>query len=225
MEALFISSIAAGESKRRLDTMQLFLVKAKTKNSQTKYHHGDLRRAILESALELIDKSGIEHLSLREVARALGVTTAAPYHHFKDREALLVQIAIQGYEQLLVRLEEARNATKAPKTELEAECRAYLSFAHQHAALYSVMFSSEVAHKNEYPELRQTADRCLHLVLASLAQRGDLPKRRVSRAALCVWSMLHGLAMLDASNFLEEDRSEQAAIAVEGVLSLVKGFH
>ncbi len=200
-------------------------MKAKASTGQTNYHHGDLRRAILESALKLINKSGIEHLSLREVARALGVTTAAPYHHFKDREALLVQIAIQGYEQLLKRLEEARTAKEASQTELEAEGAAYLSFAHEHAALYSVMFSSEVAGKNEYPELRQIADRCFHLVCASVAKDAGISKKRIPRAALCAWSMLHGLAMLDRSNFLEEDRVEQAAIAVEGLLSLVRGFH
>jgi AcrR family transcriptional regulator len=172
----------------------------------------------------LIDKSGVEKLSLREVARALGVTTAAPYHHFKDREALLVQIAIQGYEQLLKHLEEARTARRASQTELEAESRAYLSFAHERAALYSVMFSSEVAGKDEYPELRQIADQCFHLVCTSVAQSAELSKKRVPRAALCAWSMLHGLAMLDKSNFLEENCAEQAAIAVEGVLSLVKCF-
>lgn len=204
--------------------MLYVLVKAKAATGQNRYHHGDLRRAILECALELITKSGIASLSLREVARALGVTTAAPYHHFKDRESLLVQIAIQGYEQLLKRLEEARTATKASQTELEAESRAYLSFAHEHAALYSVMFSSEVAGKDEYPELRQTADQCFLLVCRSVAQSADLPKKKVPRAALCAWSMLHGLAMLDQSNFLEESRAQQERIGVEGVLSLVNGF-
>ncbi len=212
------------QSERRLDTISYVLLKAKARTSQNRYHHGDLRRAILKSALELINESGIEKLSLREVARALGVTTAAPYHHFKDREALLVQIAIQGYEQLLKNLEEARIATKAAQTELEAESRAYLSFAHENAALYAVMFSSEVAGKDEYPELRQIADRCFHLVCASIAQNTQLTKKKVPRAALCVWSMLHGLAILDRSNFLEEDRAEQGRIAVEGVLSIVKGF-
>jgi AcrR family transcriptional regulator len=199
-------------------------VKAKASTNQSKYHHGDLRRAILESALELIDKSGVENLSLRELARVLGVTTAAPYHHFKDREALLVQIAIQGYEQLLRCLEEARSLRKASQTQLEAESRAYLSFAHEHTALYSVMFSREVAGKDEYPALRQTADLCFHLVCATIAQSAEVSKGKVARAALCTWSMLHGLAMLDRSNFLEEDRAEQADIAVEGVLSLVKSF-
>ncbi len=199
-------------------------MKAKAGVSPAHYHHGDLRRAILDTALALIDKTGVENLSLREVARQLGVTTAAPYHHFKDREALLVQIAIQGYEMLLARLEEARASAKAAQPEIAAESKAYLAFAHEHAALYSVMFSSEVAGKNEYPELRRTADLCFHLVCASIAQAGGCSKKTIPKVALCVWSMLHGLAMLHQSHFLEEDRLEQERIAVEGVLSMLKGF-
>ncbi len=199
-------------------------MKTKAGTGHATYHHGDLRRAILESALQLISKAGVEKLSLREVARELGVTTAAPYHHFKDREALLVQIAIQGYEKLLARLEEARAATKPSQLELETESRAYLSFAHQNPALYSVMFSNEVASKTEYPDLRSTADRCFYLVCASVAKSRELPKKKIPKVALCTWSMLHGFAMLDQSNFLEEDRAEQERIAVEGVLSMVRGF-
>ena len=76
-------------------------MKAMARVTEPKYHHGDLRRAILEAALELIKESGIQSLSLREIARRIGVTPAAPYHHFKDRGELLVQIGMQGYGHLL----------------------------------------------------------------------------------------------------------------------------
>jgi AcrR family transcriptional regulator len=178
----------------------------------------------VEASLQLIAGSGIQSLSLREVARKIGVTTAAPYHHFKDRESLLLEIGIQGYAELLRSLEAAREGKKDGLEELEAETRTYLGFARQHAALYSVMFSAEVANKHHYPELKATADRCFHVVFASVARSTRLGERESAEAALCLWAALHGLIILDQSNFLQEDRSEQERIAVEGVLAIVRGF-
>jgi len=188
-----------------------------------KYHHGDLRRAIMEAALQLIEESGLQNLSLREIARKIGVTTAAPYHHFKDRKALLIQITIHGYGQLLAALEAAREPAKNVQAELEAETRAYLHFAQQHAALYAVMFSSELTNHGSV-ELRTVADSCLAVLFSSMAKLGKLEKQKIAEAALCVWSMLHGLIVLDQNNMLEEERSEQQRIAVQGVLNIVRGF-
>jgi len=196
--------------------------KKKKRVDESKYHHGDLRRAIMESALEMIAESGIQHLSLREIARKIGVTTAAPYHHFKDRETLLIEIAIQGYAQLLQCLELARGTAKVGREEIEVESRAYLHFAQEHAALYSVMSSSEVA--NRSAELKSTADRCFLIVCASIAKIRQLGEKQIAEAALSVWSMLHGLIVLDQNKFLLEDRSEQERIAVQGVLAIVRGF-
>src|SRR5260370_1354360 len=85
-------------------------MKARTKMvTEPKYHHGDLRRAILEAALELIEESGVPSLSLREIARRIGVTTAAPYHHFKDRGELLLQIGMQGVLAVLRGFSERRD--------------------------------------------------------------------------------------------------------------------
>ncbi len=200
------------------------MAKVKKKALELKYHHGDLRRAIMEAALALIEEAGIQNLSLREIARKIGVTTAAPYYHFKDREALLIQIAIQGYGELLKSLESARGSVRAGKDELEAEARAYLRFAQEHGALYAVMFSVEVAMKYEYVELKGTADRCFAVVCGSIAKRRKLGLKESAEAALCAWSLLHGFTVLDRSNFLEEERSEQERIAVAGVLSVVRGF-
>ena len=106
-------------------------MKARTKIvTEPKYHHGDSRRASLEAAPELIQESGVPSLSLREIARRIGVTTAAPYHHFKDRGELLLQIGMQGYGQLLHILEQAAAAASGGlRSECEAESRAYLDFA------------------------------------------------------------------------------------------------
>jgi len=193
------------------------------KIDEPKYHHGDLRHAIIEAALQLVEESGLPNLSLREIARKIGVTTAAPYHHFKDRKALLIEITIHGYGRLLQTLEAARASAKSDEQELEAETRAYLQFAQQHSALYAVMFSSELTNHGSV-ELRTAADSCLAVLFSSMAKVGTLKKRKIAEAALCIWSMLHGLILLDQNNMLEEARSEQQRIAVHGVLNIVKGF-
>jgi AcrR family transcriptional regulator len=190
---------------------------------EPKYHHGDLRRAITEAALELIEEAGIQNLSLREIARKIGVTTAAPYHHFKDRKALLIEMAIEGYTQLLQTLEGARDSVKRAGKEIEAETRAYLAFARQHAALYAVMFSGELANHNCL-ELKTIADASFALVCATVGKMGKFGEKETAEAALCVWSMLHGLIVLDESGLLGEERSEQERIAVEGARGILRGF-
>jgi AcrR family transcriptional regulator len=187
-----------------------------------RYHHGDLRRAILDAALELIAEAGMANLSLREVARKIGVTTGAPYHHFKDRGALLLEIAKQGFEQLLQRLRAARESSE--REELQAEAREYLQFAWENAARYSVMFSAEMAEQPYCAELKPIADQSFALVCASVARARQLGERASAEAALCVWAMLHGLAVLDQSGLLQEERREQERIGVEGVTAVLRGM-
>ncbi len=189
-----------------------------------KYHHGDLRRAILEGALELIAEAGMTNLSLRAVSRKIGVTTAAPYHHFKDRGELLMEIARQGFEELLLRLAGARDQARlaAGGGELEAEARAYLRFAWENEAVYSVMFSGEMAEQPYCGQLKPVADRSFALVWESVAERSGWGLRESAEAALCVWAMLHGLAVLGQSGLLQEARAEQERIAVAGVMAVVR---
>ena len=200
-------------------------MKARTKIvTEPKYHHGDLRRAILEAALELIEESGVPSLSLREIARRIGVTTAAPYHHFKDRGELLLQIGMQGYGQLLHILEQAAATANGAEDECEAESRAYLHFAQEHAAVYAVMFSAELAQHEYSVKVKTIADRCFALVCASVARSRKLSEKVSAEAALTIWSLLHGLAVLDQGKLLQESRPEQERIAVQGVLAVLRGF-
>jgi AcrR family transcriptional regulator len=192
--------------------------------AEPKYHHGDLRRAILEAALELIEESGVRSLSLREIARRIGVTTAAPYHHFKDRGELLLQIGMQGYRQLLQILEQAAATAHGAEEECEAESRAYLQFARDHSAVYAVMFSPELAGHDYSLEVKRVADRCFALLRASVASGKKLSKTMSAEAALNIWSMLHGLIVLDQGNLLQESRPEQERVAVQGVLAVLKGL-
>lgn len=200
-------------------------MKDRTKRvTEPKYHHGDLRRAILEAALELIEESGVPSLSLREIARRIGVTTAAPYHHFKDRGELLLQIGMQGYGQLLHILEQAAATASGAEDECEAESRAYLHFAQEHSAFYAVMFSAELAQVEYCVKVKTIADRCFALVCASVARNKKFSEKMSAEAAQSIWSLLHGLVVLDQSNLLQESRPEQERIAVQGVLAVLRGF-
>src|SRR5689334_25241030 len=106
---------------------------------QRPYHHGDLRRAILSAALDVIATDGPTALSLRDLARRAGVSHAAPAHHFKDKAGLLTAIAIDGYERLAVALEAGSSLL-----ELGA---AYVRFALDHPAHFEVMFSPDLYHQ------------------------------------------------------------------------------
>ena len=200
-------------------------MKARTARvTEPKYHHGDLRRAILEAALELIKESGIQSLSLREIARRIGVTPAAPYHHFKDRGELLVQIGMQGYGHLLQILEQAAATAGGAEDECEAEFRAYLHFAREHAAVYAVMFSAELVRHDDGGRVKTIADRCFALVCASVARNRKLSEKMSAEAALSSWALLHGLVVLDQSNLLEESRPEQERIAMQGAVAVLRGL-
>jgi AcrR family transcriptional regulator len=183
--------------------------------TEPKYHHGDLRRAIVEAALALIKESGIQSLSLREIARRIGVTPAAPYHHFK-------QIGMQGYGHLLHLLEQA--AASGAEDECEAEFRAYLRFAREHAAAYAVMFSAELVRYDDSARVKTIADRCFALVCASVARSRKLSQKMSAEAAISSWALLHGLVVLDRGNLLQESRPEQERIAVQGALAVLRGL-
>jgi AcrR family transcriptional regulator len=200
-------------------------MKAGTKKpAEPKYHHGDLRRAILDAALELIKESGVPSLSLREIARRIGVTSAAPYYHFKDRGELLLQIGIQGYSQLLPILQQAAATASGAEEACEAEARAYLHFAQQHPGLYAVMFSADLAQHEHSIKAKTIADRCFGIVCASVAGSRTLSEQMSIEAALSIWSLLHGLAVLDQGKLLEQSRPEQERIAVQGVLAILRGL-
>jgi AcrR family transcriptional regulator len=194
------------------------------KTAPPKYHHGDLRRAIMNAALEMTTESGLASLSLREIARRIGVTTAAPYHHFKDRQSLLVELAIEGYWGLFEAMSLALKNTKSADSEMEAAAVAYLHFGRSYPAQYAIMFSGELTPHPRAGEMMLVANRSLDLVRASLGSSGNLGEAERTEAAFCAWSLLHGILMLDRNTVLREDAAEQQRLAIRGVVALAHGF-
>ncbi len=163
------------------------------------YHHGNLREALVDAALRLIRERGPAGFAFVELARAAGVSAAAPYRHFRDRNALMAEVARRGYERLAADLERGWNQGRPdPVTAIEGCGRAYLAFARREPAFYAAMFDSALPFENE-PALRQAADAAFAVlrgaadVAVATATRNRPPALMV---ALHLWSFAHGIASL-----------------------------
>jgi len=166
------------------------------------YHHGNLREALLDAALELIAAKGPAGFTFAEAARSAGVSPAAPYRHFRDRDALLADVARQGFERFADRLAEAWNDGRPePYTAFGNVGRAYLAFARTESAYYSAMFEAGIP-PADHPELRQASDRAFAVVRdAAETLCATLPAEQRPpplMMALHVWAMAHGIASLFA---------------------------
>lgn len=151
------------------------------------YHHGDLRAALLRAAEAMLAAQGPQDLSLRAVARAAGVSHNAPYRHFASREALLAELAAEGFRRLAAVLEGAGAG-------MAALGRAYLGFAGANPALYRLMFG-------------QGPSRAAHPALAAAADAAFAPlaaRRPNHAAALRAWALVHGIAQLRADGHWPE---------------------
>lgn len=171
------------------------------------YHHGDLRRALLDQALALAAERGPEALTLRAAARRAGVTEAAPYRHFKSKDALVAALAEEGFDVLLQRVRRAlARAPRRSLARLTALGVAYLRFALEHPAHFRVMFGRDLARSHGFRGVGELAQACFAELMGevSRAQRtGDVPGRDPRPPALALWSALHGLASLQADGLLE----------------------
>jgi AcrR family transcriptional regulator len=164
------------------------------------YHHGNLKEALVEAALALIRAKGPGGFSFAEAARAAGVSPAAPYRHFRDREALMAEVARRGFERFERALVDAWNGgLPEPVGALHAVGAAYLRFARTEPAHYAAMFESGVPVASS-PELLSAADRAfgvlrsaVEAVVATLPAKDRPP---VAMMALHLWSQSHGIASL-----------------------------
>ena len=162
------------------------------------YHHGDLKAALVEAALEILRQEGLEALTLRAVARRVGVSQAAPYRHFSDRRALVAAVAEHGFTRMREAMLEAVQAGQG-RLGLKQVAVAYVRFGLESPAEYRVMFGPEVAATDDLPALRQTARSVLGFVaegIAQLQQAGLVGPGNPLLMAIATWSTLHGLVML-----------------------------
>ena len=171
-----------------------------SKGKKSGYHHGNLREALVQAALEMIAERGVPGFAIAELARILGVSTAAPYRHFRDRDALLAEVARRGFEGLQTELAGAvKGAGTNSVAALERCAQAHLAFAEREASMYAAMFEPQLP-RSQHPELSAAHDAAF-LVLRRAAEAAcnssHAPRRPPAHmVALHVWSLTHGIATL-----------------------------
>lgn len=161
-----------------------------------KYHHGDLRQALLAAAeIELAEK-GVEGFTLRGCARRAGVSHAAPAHHFRDADALLTELAAEGYARFAEVMRRRQAQSQGPRTALIAAGLGYVDFARANPALFRLMFSSARPDFDQQP-LRANADAAFGILVGGVREiRGASPMatREGIQDVLASWAIVHGLA-------------------------------
>jgi AcrR family transcriptional regulator len=188
-----------------------------------KYHHGNLRAALLKSAFKLVGKIGMEGFTLREVARLAGVSHNAPYRHFKSKEDLMAALAAEGFHQLHDAIEKAVAEVNGRIERLRAGSRAYLHFALQSPPRFDVMFHSAFD-REAYPEYISAYTQVWELG-AALVRGEEAPSAALETGAEIVWAQVHGITELGLSGRLRSGSKEELEQLVDvGVGVLLRGF-
>lgn len=176
------------------------------------YHHGDLRAVILAQAAELVAERGADGVSLRELARAAGVSHAAPAHHFTDRRGLFTALAAEGWRRLAAALADAR-------PEFIDAALAYVRFALDNPGHYTVMFDRSLVDPDD-PELRAAQDAAGEELRRGVGTLDD--PRAVEdpgAAALAAWSLVHGFSLLWLNRTIDTDADPMESVhRVAGML-------
>ncbi len=158
----------------------------------------DVRAGILEASIALMNEGGLGSLSMREVARRAGVSHQAPYHYFADREAILAELAGEGFEQLHDYMVSALGHARDRVGRARAIGEAYVRFALNHPEVFKLMFRCEMCDLSRYPDAKAKADRCFNVVVDVVGAQGSAANKADPdlTPVIVSWAMAHGLATL-----------------------------
>jgi len=191
--------------------------------TKSNYHHGDLRNSLIDTAIQLMGEHGVTRLSLREVAKSAGVSSAAPYRHFRDKAALLEAVASVGFRR--IEKENSGACEKFPDDpceQLRAAGLAYLHFAAEEPEIIALMFGRGVSLENCGDELQQAAQgafQSLARIIEKGQSRGVFKRLELHDMTLATFSMVHGLSMMLALGPLKPAQSDSARINALGNLA------
>ncbi len=162
------------------------------------YHHGNLRQELLEKALEHVQNFGIAQLSVRKISEGLGVSPAAAYRHFADKQSLVNTLAVEKFDQLAAKASAQVKRAKEPQARIEALALAYVGFAHESPEFFRLMF--EGIDPTSSDEALSPAFAGLFALLGSLVTEsraaGELTRADALQVSLSIWAAAHGIAML-----------------------------
>ena len=189
-----------------------------------RYHHGDLRTALVDAAVELIAERGVRGFSLAEASRRVGVTVAAPYRHFADRDELLAAVAVRALEVFAAMLAAEPGVDDDPERQLAAMARAYVRFAAEQRPLFETLFSAGLD-KSRYPELKRAYEPVdAFFTLVDDVCEGDQAAADAVAGALEATAHGHAALLLDGEYGEGPDAVRSAADrAAAATLALIEG--
>ena len=168
------------------------------------YHHGDLKNALIKAGADILSKEGVSALSLRKVAHRAGVSHAAPYAHFADKQALIAAISTEGYKKLYEKIAQVAGQYQAdPLRRLVEASWAYVQFALDEPDQFKVTLSGMIEKEQDYPAFVETARETFSLVVdivAQCQQAGILRAGPADLVAVSAWSLIHGFVTLLLEN-------------------------
>jgi AcrR family transcriptional regulator len=164
------------------------------------YHHGNLKEALISAGLEILSQKGIEGLSLRNVAKKVGVSHTAPYNHFSNKQALLAAISTAGFEQLYQTLSDSFNKCKHTSTNIIFEIAwSYLQFALDDPGIFKLMFSGALEEERDHPAYIVISRKNLSLleeIIVYCQNNGQIADGKVESIVTRLWSVVHGFTHL-----------------------------
>ncbi len=172
------------------------------------YHHGDLRRALIETGLELVVEKGVSGFTLRQAARRAGVSSAAPYYHFRNKKELLRAMAGEGWRMMEKKFREVLEECQSPNDGMHAIGEAYIRFAVENTGYFRVMSRPDlyIEKKGEKDDTGLHAFRMLQSTVIGAMGGAEEDDPAVTRAILLAWVMVHGFASLWIDGSLQASR-------------------
>lgn len=180
------------------------------------YHHGDLRRALVEEGTRLLNEKGLTGLSLRELARRLAVSPMAPYRHYPNKDSLLAAIATEGFHELTAQLKAVDGKEDKGRSPLLQAGITYVQFALRQPALFRLMFMPQWRNTT-YPTLEEAQTQAFTALLQYTAKAPGADQNKQS--AYGCWSLVHGLALLHLDGLLKIPDNEQVEDWLAGIIA------
>jgi AcrR family transcriptional regulator len=191
------------------------------------YHHGDLKNALIEAGLQIISREGIDDLSIRSVAKKIGVSHAAPYRHFKNKEDLIVAIALTGYQ---IRGEEVdmalKNGSDNPWSQLISLAKADIVFAENHPDYFRVMYRDYIKNKKDYPDLFLALSEAFQQWVGIIKEcrKRSCPKGEIPTFLYRGKKSAMPCSTKEKTLSREEAEKRDAEIAALAMISLIQGY-
>jgi len=175
-------------------------VNMKKQNQKPTYHHGDLKKALIDATLTLLQEEGYQSLSLRKISKIAGVSQSAPYRHYEDVESLIADVAREGFKLLTGNLEKVRRKfTKFPLLQFRESGVSYVNFALKNPDLFQIMYGNQIQNHSKFNTLIASEEETFQVlidIISDCQRAGIIETKNVQKTSMAAWTMVHGIAVL-----------------------------